>query len=109
MILKYRCIKCGCLWRINPPSLDLTSDTWSLYNAEQKPCKVCDNRWDFHSVIEPVNEITADEYRARYIAHMVKLGVDEKMAADDYDNGDQPDWDMEPEESASESMSYWET
>ena len=49
-----------------------------------------------------------DEYRERYIAYMVKLGIDEKLAADDYDNGDQPDWGMEPEESASESMSYWE-
>ena len=51
---------------------------------------------------------SADEYRTRYIAYMVRLGVDEKLAADDYDNGDQPDWNYEPEDSAAESMSYWE-
>jgi len=39
---------------------------------------------------------------------MVRLGVDEEFAVDDYDSGDQPDWNMEPEESAAESMSYWD-
>ena len=53
-------------------------------------------------------EISAEEYRTRYIAYMVKLGVEEKLAADDYDGGEQPDWGMQPEDSAMESMSYWD-
>ena len=58
---------------------------------------------------EPTKDTcSAEEYRARYIAYMVKQGVDRKHAADDYDNGEQPDWDYEPEDSAMESMSCWE-
>lgn len=51
---------------------------------------------------------SAEEYRARYIAYMVKQGVEEVFAAADYDNGEQPDWDYEPEDSAMESMSCWD-
>lgn len=50
----YRCTKCECLWRLNPPSEVQPDGSWSLYDAEQKPCKFCDNSPDFVSVIEPV-------------------------------------------------------
>ncbi len=52
MSLKYRCTKCGCLWRLNPPSEVQPDGSWSLYDAEQKPCQVCDNSSDFLSVID---------------------------------------------------------
>lgn len=51
---KYRCRKCGCLWRLNSPSEAQPDGSWSLYDAYQKPCKVCDNSPEFLSVIEPV-------------------------------------------------------
>lgn len=53
---KYRCTKCGCLWRLNPPSLAQPEGSWSLYDADQfgKSCKTCDNSPEFVSVIEPV-------------------------------------------------------
>lgn len=32
---KFRCMECGCLWR-------LKADEWSLYDARQRPCELCD-------------------------------------------------------------------
>jgi hypothetical protein len=42
---RYRCTKCGCLWRRH------TDGSWSLYDAEQSPQNCCDNATDFLSVI----------------------------------------------------------
>lgn len=47
-------LKCGCFWRLNPPSEVQPDGSWSLYDAEQKSCEVCDNSPDFLSVIEHV-------------------------------------------------------
>lgn len=45
---KYKCVKCGCLWRRNP------DETWSQWDLGQEACAVCDNSPAFLSSIEPV-------------------------------------------------------
>lgn len=50
----YKCKLCGCLWRLNPPTLVQPQGSWSLADSNQKSCGVCDNSPAFESVIEPV-------------------------------------------------------
>jgi len=44
---KYRCTLCGCFWLRRP-------DSWSLWDAAQRPCGVCDNSPQFLKAIEAV-------------------------------------------------------
>ena len=50
---KWECQRCGCLWRLNPPSKAQPEGSWSLYDTEQKSCQVCDNSPEFRSNIRP--------------------------------------------------------
>lgn len=49
-ITKYQCCLCSCLWRRN------SDRSWSLYDAHQKSCAVCDNSPEFMAVIDPIVE-----------------------------------------------------
>jgi hypothetical protein len=53
---RWRCTKCGCLWRLNAPftaGYRTGERSWSLFDAKQKACATCDNSPEFLSVIEP--------------------------------------------------------
>lgn len=50
---QWRCRECGCLWREWP-------DVWSLWDAHQKPCLVCDNSPQFRDAIERVKPTSQD-------------------------------------------------
>lgn len=41
--IKHRCMVCGCLWSLNPPSDVQPDGSWSLWDADQKPGKCCNN------------------------------------------------------------------
>lgn len=39
---EFRCVICGCRWLMHPPFPGTRTVTFSLKNAEHKPCADCD-------------------------------------------------------------------